>query len=115
MPVMPEAPRLRRDFRLPAETPEPSFPAMSIEQLEEQVLRLPRDERRRFARWFYEHENQIVEPCEDDEISAATKAEILRRSADIDANPGLAVPVTDEWFEDLKRRLADGTSQASAR
>ena len=53
---------------------------MSIEQLEDQVLQLPRDERRRFARWFYEHENQIVEPREEDEISVATKAEILRRS-----------------------------------
>ncbi len=88
---------------------------MSIEQLEDQVLQLPRDERRRFARWFYEHENQIVEPREEDEISAATKAEILRRSAELDANPGLAVPVAVEWFEQLKRRLADGTAQASAR
>ena len=75
----------------------------------------PRAERRQFARWFYEHENQIVEPREGDEISVATKAEILRRSAELDANPGLAVPVTGEWFEQLKRRLADGTSQASAR
>ena len=79
---------------------------MSIEQLEDQVSQLPRDERRRFARWFYEHENQIVEPREGDEISVATKAETLRRSAELDANPGLAVPVTDEWFEQLKRRLA---------
>ena len=79
---------------------------MSIEQLEDQVLQLPRDERRRIARWFYEHENQIVESREEDEISAATKAEILRRSAELDATPGLAVPVTDEWFEQLKRRLA---------
>ena len=88
---------------------------MSIEQLEDQVLQLSRDERRRFARWFYEHENQIVEPREEDEISAAIKAEIFRRSAEPDANPGLAVPVTGEWFEQLKRRLADGTGQASAR
>ena len=104
-----------KDFRLPAKTPEPSFFLMSIEKLEDQVLQLPRDERRRFARWFYEHENQIVEPREGDEISVATKAEILRRSAELDANPGLAVPVTGEWFEQLKRRLADGTGQASAR
>ena len=100
---------------MPAITPKPSFILMSIEQLEDQVLQLPRDERRRFARWFYEHENQIVEPREGDEISAETKAEILRRSAELDANPGLAVPVNVEWFEQLKRRLADGTAQASAR
>ena len=105
----------RKDFRLPAEMQEPSFSPMSTEQLEDQVLQLPRDERRRFARWFYEHENQIVEPCEGDEISAKTKAEIIRRSAELDANPGLAVPVNVEWFEQLKRRLADGTAQASAR
>ena len=87
---------------------------MSIEQLEEQVLHLPRDARRSFARWFYEHENQIVEPREDDEVGMATKAEILRRSAELDANPGLAVPVTDEWFEQLKRRRGDASSQAPA-
>ena len=91
-----------------------SFVPMSIEQLEEQILHLPRDARRRFAQWFYEHENQIVEPREDDEVSTATKAEILRRSAELDANPGLAVPVTDEWFEQLKRRLGDASSQAPA-
>ena len=85
---------------------------MSIEQLEEQVLHLPRDARRSFARWFYEHENQIVEPREDDEVSMATQAEILRRSAELDANPGLAVPVIDEWFEQLKRRLNEAPSQA---
>jgi hypothetical protein len=44
----------------------------------------------------------------------ATKAEILRRSAELDANPALAVPVTDEWFEQLKRRLGDASSQAPA-
>ena len=54
---------------------------MSIEQLEDQVLQLPRDERRRFARCFYEHENQIVEPREEDETSAATKAIEDRRTA----------------------------------
>jgi len=88
---------------------------MSIEQLEDQVLQFPRDARRGFARWFYEHEIQIVEPREDDEVSVTTKAEILRRSAELDANPGLAVPMTDEWFEQLKRRLGDASSQTPAR
>ena len=85
-----------------------------LSDTQDQVLHLPRDARRRFARWFYEHENQIVEPREDDEVGMATKAEILRRSAELDANPGLAVSVTDEWFEQLKRRLGDASSQAPA-
>lgn len=84
---------------------------MSLDQLEQKVLSLPREERRKFARWFYEHENEIVEPRDDDEISPAVRAEILRRRDELIANPGLAVPVTDEWFETLKRKLADARSR----
>ena len=87
---------------------------MSVEQIEKTLLELPSEERRQFADWFYQHESQIVGPQEDDYIHPSVKAEILRRSAELDANPGLAVPVTDEWFEQLKRRLGDASSQAPA-
>src|SRR5664279_1651405 len=90
--------------------------AMSVEQIEKTLLQLPREERRQFAGWFYRHENEIFEPRDEDEISLAVKAEILRRRDELDANPGLAVPVTDQWFEQLKRKLADARPrQASAR
>ena len=89
---------------------------MNVEQIEQTLLQLPREERRRFVDWFYKHEAEILHPQDEDYIHPAVKAEILRRRDELDANPGLAVPVTDEWFEQLKRKLADARPpQASAR
>ena len=89
---------------------------MSVEQIQKTLLQLPREERRRFADWFYRHENEIFEPSDQDEINPAIKAEILRRRDEREASPGLAVPVSQEWFEMLKRKLADAQPrQASAR
>ena len=59
---------------------------MSLEQLENTLLNLPHEERRRFARWFYEHEDDIVGP-QDGEIHPEVQAEILRRRAETDAHP----------------------------
>jgi hypothetical protein len=69
-------------------------------------MELPRDARREFAQWFYKHELEILDPAEDDEVSPEVKAEILRRCDELDRNPGLAIPVTDEWFDQLKKKLA---------
>jgi hypothetical protein len=89
---------------------------MSVEQIEKTLLHLSREERRRFVKWFYSHENELFDPQENDEINPAVKAEILRRRDELDANPSLAIPVTDDWFEQLKRKLADARpGQASAR
>ena len=89
---------------------------MSVEQIEATLLQLPREERRRFADWFFAHEAEILSPQDDEAIHPEVQAEILRRRDELDANPGLAVPVTDEWFDDLKRKLADARArQAPAR
>jgi len=34
---------------------------MSIEQLESTLMELSREDRRQFARWFYDHEHEIVD------------------------------------------------------
>jgi len=87
---------------------------MSVEQIESQVLALPEGERRRFLLWLDDHRHEIL-PHED-EVSDEVADEILRRSDELKANPGLAVPVTDEWFENLKRQLADACpAKTSAR
>ena len=89
---------------------------MSVEQIEKTLLELPRAERRQFLQWVYNHEADIFDPQEDDEIQPDVKAEILRRRDEAIANPGLAIPVTDEWFDQLKRKLADASaSQAPSR
>jgi len=60
---------------------------MSAEQLEDSLMKLPREERRRFAQWFYQHETDILEPHDDDKIHPAIEAEILRRREEVDAHP----------------------------
>jgi hypothetical protein len=49
---------------------------MSVEQLEQSVLKLGREERRRFLDWLYEHEEEVAGP---DYIHPEVQAEILRR------------------------------------
>jgi hypothetical protein len=80
---------------------------MSGEQLESSLPKLSHDERRKFIQWFHHHEHEIFDSQEDEMLGSAVETEISRRSDELDANPGLAVPVTDEWFEVLKRRLPD--------
>ena len=65
---------------------------MSVEQIEKSLLQLPRLERRRFANWFYQHANDIIEPQDADEISPEIKAGILRRRDEVDAHPELLEP-----------------------
>lgn len=65
---------------------------MSVEQLEVTLLKLPREERRQFADSFYQHENEILDPREDDEVSPEVMAEILRRREEALAHPKLPEP-----------------------
>jgi len=65
---------------------------MSVEQIEATLLRLSREERRQFADWFYQHEEEILDPREDDEISPEARAEILRRREEALAHPELLEP-----------------------
>ena len=86
---------------------------MSLDQLEQKVLSLPREERRKFARWFYEHENEIVEPCDDDEISPAVRVEILRRRDEALAHPERMEP-WDGTVDRVKARLDEVRRQKAA-
>lgn len=62
---------------------------MSVEQIANTLLQLPREERRRFADWFYEHADELAGP---EEIHPDVKAEILRRRDEVDARPELLEP-----------------------
>ena len=78
---------------------------MSVEQIESQVLALSEADRRRFLHWLDDHREEILP--EEDDVSDEVKREVLRRSAELRANPGLAQPVDDHYFEGMKRRVAD--------
>lgn len=75
---------------------------MSVEQIEATLLKLPRKERRQFADWFYRHENEILDPRDDDEVSPEVMAEILRRRDEALAHPELLEP----WGDTTERLRA---------
>jgi len=80
---------------------------MSVEQLEQTVLNLPPDERRRFLDWLYEHEDEWLGP---DDIHPEVKAEILRRHEEALAHPEKleawesAFPRMKQRFDELHRK-----------
>jgi hypothetical protein len=57
---------------------------MNVEELEESVLKLNHEERRRFADWFHEHAEELAGP---DYIHPEVQAEILRRREQVLAHP----------------------------
>lgn len=69
---------------------------MSVEQIEVSLLNLPCDERRQFANWFYEHEQEILDLREtadsEAELSAEQMAELIRRRELSEAHPELLEP-----------------------
>lgn len=60
---------------------------MSVEQITNTLLQLPREERRRFADWFYQHEAEIVAPQDGDEIHPEVRVELERRLKEIEEHP----------------------------
>jgi len=83
---------------------------MSVEQLEQQVERLPDEELGRFALWF----DQFLERSLADDGNGASdlegpeQAELMRRRDELLANPASAQPMDERYFSDLKREFADG-------
>jgi hypothetical protein len=75
---------------------------MSVEQIGVTLLKLSRQERRQFADWFYQHENEILDPREEDEVSSEVKAEVLGRREAALAHPELLEP----WGDTAERLRA---------
>jgi recombinational DNA repair ATPase RecF len=75
---------------------------MSVEQLEQTVLKLSPDERRRFLDWLYEHEDELLGPGDD--IHPEVKAEILRRREEALAHPE-KLEAWESAFPRMKQRF----------
>lgn len=93
---------------------------MSVEQIEQQIQRLPATELLRLAEWFNGFLASHLPPSDsaggDWQETPELIAELDRRLAEFSANPAIAVPFEPDYFENLKRQLADERAQkASAR
>jgi len=79
---------------------------MSVEQLEQSVLRLSPEDRRRFLDWLFEHEDELIDSSDD--IHPEVKADILRRREEALTHPEklqaweTAFPRMKKRFEDLR-------------
>ena len=73
---------------------------MSVEQLEQSVLSLKQEDRRRFLDWLCDHEEELL--AADDDIHPEVQAEILRRRDEAIAHPELLQP----WEGTMERLRA---------
>ena len=64
---------------------------MSVEQIEQTLLNLSREERRRFAQWFYDHEEQLLDET-DSVLVGAWRQEVRQRIAEIESGTVNGVP-----------------------
>ena len=88
---------------------------MSVEQLEEQISRLPPEDLARLTGWFDQFLGRSVPGEIDDgvDLTDEEKAELLRRRDQLIANPSLAQPMDDDYFDRLKRDLADARARTA--
>jgi len=90
------------------------FLTMSLEQLESSILALKPEDRKKFARWFEEHRDDLIPGnSEDEELTSEQRAEVLRRREQALAHPELLEP----WqgtVDRVRQRLHDLRSQKAA-
>ena len=91
---------------------------MSVEQIEQQIQRLPATELVRLAEWFNGFLATYAPPpaSADDEWQETPElvAELDRRLAEFTANPEIAVLFEPDYFDTLKRQLADERAQKAS-
>ena len=89
---------------------------MNVAELTSEVLQLPAEERREFASWFYEHEEQIAGPVagEDSDLTGDQKAELTRRLLEIEQQPEMLVPFEEADVKTMFAEFAEARSQATS-
>jgi hypothetical protein len=91
-----------------------------VEQLEEQVRSLLPEDLAQFVVWQDGYVGRAIpgsegRDAEGDDLSEEERAELHRRRAEILADPSLARPMDDEYFDPLKRQLRDAPPQRASR
>lgn len=78
---------------------------MSVEQLEEQIQRLPQQDLARLVGWLdrFLDRRDPAASAESTDLTDDEKAGLLRRRDELLAHPGLAQPMDEGYFDGLKR------------
>lgn len=91
---------------------------MSVEQIEQEIQRLPASDVIRLAEWFSGFLASQTPPGSSPEAdwqeTPVLMAELEGRLAEFTANPAIAVPFEPDYFENLKRELADERAQKAS-
>jgi hypothetical protein len=88
---------------------------MSVDQIEEQIRQLTDSDLSRFTKWFGEYlADRVSSPELDWQESADQIAELDRRLAEFKADPTLATPFKSDYFDNLKRQLADDRAKKAS-
>jgi hypothetical protein len=90
---------------------------MSVDQIEEEIRQLAPPDLSRLTKWFGQFLADRVSSSDSDwEESVEQIAELDRRLAEFKADPTIATPFEVDYFDNLKRQLADDRAKkASAR
>jgi len=90
---------------------------MSVDQIEEQIRQLTPTDLGRLTKWFGQFlADRGTAPNSDWQESAEQVVELNRRLAEFNADPAIATPFEPDYFDNLRRQLADERAKkASAR
>jgi hypothetical protein len=88
---------------------------MSVEQIAEQIRRLPPSDLARLTNLFGGFLADCVRSADPDwEESPDQIAELDKRLAQFRADPTIAVPFEPDYFDNLRRKLADERAQKAS-
>ena len=88
---------------------------MSVEQIEGEIRRLPPDDLARFVAWFDAFLAGVPSLADSDDLTEDEKNELRRRRAEILADPASAQTMDANYFDRLKREVANaGPKDSSA-
>jgi hypothetical protein len=88
---------------------------MSVDQIEEQIRQLTSSDLSRLTKWFESFlADRASSPDSDWQESADQIAELDRRLAEYKADAELAAPFASDYFERLKRQLADDRAKKAS-
>ena len=88
---------------------------MSVDQIETEIRQLTPGDLNRLTEWFGQFLAERVTGSDSDwQESADQMAELDRRLAEFKANPAIIAPFEPDYFDNLRRQLADERAQKAS-